>query len=38
MDTTKQTNIKSRTSHFYNDIINVENFDAKLLKIDKILQ
>ena len=35
MDTTKQTNIKSRTSYFYNDIINVENFDAELLKIDK---
>ena len=35
MDTTKQINIKNRTYHFYNDIIDIENFDAKLLKIDK---
>ena len=35
MDTTKQINIKIRTYYFYNDIINIENFDAKLLKIDK---
>ena len=35
MDTTKQINIKNRTYYFYNDIIDLENFDAKLLKIDK---
>ena len=35
MDTTKQINIKTRTYYFYNDIIDIENFDAKLLKIDK---
>ena len=35
MDATKQTNIKNRTYYFYNDIIDLENFDAKLLKIDK---
>ena len=34
MDTTKQINIKNRTYYFYN-IIDIENFDAKLLKIDK---
>ena len=28
-------NIKNRTYYFYNDIINIEHFDAKLLKIDK---
>ena len=35
MDTTKQINIKNRTQYFYNDIIDIENFDAGLLKIDK---
>ena len=35
MDTTKEINIKNRTYYFYNDIIDIENFDAKLLKIDK---
>ena len=35
MNTTKQMNIKNRTYYFYNDIIDIENFDAKLLKIDK---
>ena len=35
MDTTKQMNIKNRTYYFYNDIIDIENVDAKLLKIDK---
>ena len=34
-DTTKQTNIKNRTYYFYNDIIDIENFDAWLLTIDK---
>ena len=31
----KQINIKNRTYYFYNDIIDLENFDARLLKIDK---
>ena len=35
MDTTKQINIKNQTYYFYNDIVDLENFDAGLLKIDK---
>ena len=35
MGTTKQRNIKNRAYYFYNDIIDLENFVAKLLKIDK---
>ena len=35
MGTTKQINIKNGTYYFYNDIIDLENWDAKLLKIDK---
>ena len=35
MGTVKQINIKTRTYYFYNDIIDLENFDARLLKIDK---
>ena len=35
MDTTKQIDVKNRTYYFYNDIIDLENFDAKLLKTDK---
>ena len=35
MRTVKLINIKNRTYYFYNDIIDLENFDAKLLKIDK---
>ena len=35
MDTTKQINIKNQTYYFYNDIIDIENFDAELLKIEK---
>ena len=35
MDTTKQINIKNRTYYFYNDIIDLKNFDAGLFKIDK---
>ena len=35
MDTTKQINIKNQTYYFYNDIIDLENFDAELLKINK---
>ena len=32
---TKQMNIKSRTYYFYNDLININDFDATLLKLDK---
>ena len=35
MGTVKQINIKNRTYYFYSDIIDFENFDAKLLKTDK---
>ena len=31
----KQINIKNRTYYFYNDIIDLENFDSSLLKLDK---
>ena len=31
----KQINIKNRTFYFYSDIIDLKNFDARLLKIDK---
>ena len=31
----KEINIKNRTYYFYNDIIDLKNFDAKLLKIGK---
>ena len=35
MRITKQINIKNRTYYFYNDIIDLENYDTRLLKIDK---
>ena len=35
MEITKQINIKNRTYYFHNDIIDLENFDVGLLKIDK---
>ena len=35
MGTVKQINIKNRTYYFYNDIIDLENFESNLLKIDK---
>ena len=31
----KQIEIKNWTYYFYNDIINIEEFDSNLLKIDK---
>ena len=31
----KKINIKNRTYYFYNNIIDLKDFDAKLLKIDK---
>ena len=35
MGKVKQIEIKNRTYYFYNDMINLENFDSNLLKIDK---
>ena len=35
MGTVKQINIKNRIYYFYNDIIDLKNFDARLLKIYK---
>ena len=35
MGEVKQINIKNRTYCFYNDRIDLKDFDAKLLKIDK---
>ena len=34
---TKQLNIKNRTYYFYNDLINLKDFDPSLLKLDKKL-
>ena len=33
--TTRQMNIKNRTHFCYNDLINIKDFDARLLKLDK---
>ena len=33
----KQINIKNRTYYFYDDMINIKDFDSNLLKIDKRL-
>ena len=35
MGEVKQINIKNRTYYFYNNIINIKNFDARLLKPTK---
>ena len=35
MGEVKQINIKNRTYYFWNDIINTENFEPNLLKIDR---
>ena len=35
MGTVKQIKIKNRTYYVYSDIINIENFDSSLLKLDK---
>ena len=32
----KQINIKNRTYYFYNNIIDLKEFDARLLKVDKM--
>ena len=35
MGNIKQINIKNRTYYFFKDMINIEDFDSILLKIDK---
>ena len=35
MEKFKQIKIKNRTYYFYNDIINIGEFNSSLLKIDK---
>ena len=35
MGLVKQINIKNRTYYFYNDMINIKNFDPILSKIDR---
>ena len=35
MGVAKQIDIKNRTYYFYNDMINIKNFDPILLKINK---
>ena len=35
MGEVKQINIKNRTYYFYNDMINLKNFESNLLKIDR---
>ena len=35
MVTTKQLNIKNRPYYFYDDLINLKDFDPSLLKLDK---
>ena len=35
MGNIKQVNIKNSTYYFFNDMINIKNFDSNLLKIDR---
>ena len=35
METIKEINIKNRTFYFYNDIINLDEFDESKVKVDK---
>ena len=35
MGVVKQIDLKNRTSYFYNNMINIKNFDPILLKINK---
>ena len=37
MGNIKETNIKNQTYYFFNDFINITNFDPDLLKVDKKL-
>ena len=32
MGTVKQTDIKNRTYYFYNDMINIKDFESKFIK------
>ena len=35
METTKEINIKNRTYYYYNDIIDLDEFDESKIKVDK---
>ena len=35
MENIQQINIKNRTYYFFNDMINIKDFDSSLIKIDK---
>ena len=35
MEKIKQINIKNRTYYFYDDMINIKDFDSNLLKVDQ---
>ena len=35
METTKEINIKHRTYYFYNDIVDLDEFDVSKIKVDK---
>ena len=35
MGSIKEANVKNRTYYFFDDMINIKNFDSNLLKIDK---
>ena len=35
METIKQINIKNKTYYFYNDIINLDEFDESRIRVDK---
>ena len=35
MENIKQLSIKNRTHYFFNDMINIKDFDPSLIKIDK---
>ena len=35
MTTTKELNIKNKTYYFWNDLINLKDFNPELLKLDK---
>ena len=38
MGNIKAISIKNRTYYFFDDMINIKNFDPNLLKIDKVVQ
>ena len=37
MGNIKQINIKNRTQYFFNDMVNIKNFESNLLKIDETI-